>query len=450
MRNFVENASKNSLNNWIKNSVKSQMLKWADQGGGAVYDEELRTDTGKCWLSECFSAKFLQLLRSSPFGFTLVELLVVIAIIGVLIAILLPAVQAAREAARRMSCSNQVKQLGLAVHTFHDTRQGLPPVHIGYGKPSLYVLIYPFMEQPALYEKLGSLSPRSTMDGDLRNWFRDTTKTINGVTRTQADKNGAASISIMTCPTRRSGIAYANSIDAGGGEWKDGSGPQSDYAVVFTARQGDAEIWGYSNGATEATNSNEWTSHRYSVNNVDGPFRIGIITYTDSYITASGTAGNKYSKDSGAEIASWQSRDEMAWWSDGSTNQIIFGEKHIPQEILGVCTAEAGTDLRHRATDCTYTYLRGHNPGIGTWLKGVIRNRNADLTNGNPLATGPNDLSYSGTDRNPNDMPFGSYHPGICQFVLGDGSVRGVSVTTLPKILTRLSCVNDGNTDSLY
>ncbi|MDR3196709.1 MAG: DUF1559 domain-containing protein [Planctomycetaceae bacterium] len=400
----------------------------------------------------CAGGDFRSKVRRTGYrtGFTLVELLVVIAIIGVLIAMLLPAVQAAREAARRMQCSNHLKQIGLAVHTFHDTQQGLPPAHLGYGKASLYVLVYPFIEQSALYGKLSSLSPRGTMDGDLRNWFRDTAKTINGVTRTQTDKDGAASISIMICPTRRSGIAYANSIDAVGGEWKDGSGPQSDYAVVYTARQGDAEIWGYSNGATEAANSNEWTNHRYSVNNVDGPFRIGNITYTDSYITVSGTSGNKYSKDYNAEIASWQPRDDMAWWSDGGTNQIIFGEKHIPQEILGFCTAEPGAALRHKATDCTYTYLRGHNPGIGTWLKGVIRNRNADLTNGNPLATGPNDPSYSNTGRIPNDMPFGSYHPGICQFVLGDGSVRSVSVTIPPRILTRLSCVNDGNTDSLY
>jgi len=64
-------------------------------------------------------------------GFTLVEILVVIAIIGILIALLLPAVQAAREAARRMACSNNLKQLGLASHNYHDTNLSFPPGAVG-------------------------------------------------------------------------------------------------------------------------------------------------------------------------------------------------------------------------------------------------------------------------------------------------------------------------------
>src|SRR5438093_12254790 len=81
-------------------------------------------------------------------GFTLVELLVVIAIIGVLVALLLPAVQAAREAARRMSCSNQLKQLGLALQNYHDTYNAFPPArHAGGVNICWLVRILPYIEQ---------------------------------------------------------------------------------------------------------------------------------------------------------------------------------------------------------------------------------------------------------------------------------------------------------------
>ena len=98
-------------------------------------------------------------------GFTLVELLVVIAIIGILIALLLPAVQAAREAARRMSCTNNMKQIGIGLHMYHDSYKRLPPGWMAwdpstqqphwFGEPGWgwAPRILPYMEQTALYEK---------------------------------------------------------------------------------------------------------------------------------------------------------------------------------------------------------------------------------------------------------------------------------------------------------
>ncbi len=106
-------------------------------------------------------------VRNPALGFTLVELLVVIAIIGILVALLLPAIQAAREAARRTRCSNNFKQIGLALHNYHDTHAVFPPgviaerLNLGMPAPRAFPgamswmpLLLPFMEQDSLYEEL--------------------------------------------------------------------------------------------------------------------------------------------------------------------------------------------------------------------------------------------------------------------------------------------------------
>jgi len=135
-----------------------------------------------------------------PNGFTLVELLVVIAIIGILVALLLPAVQAAREAARRTQCVNQLKQIGLACHNFHDTYKTLPSggthpwpiIVMKNGSPAgpkeqqigWPFQILPFLEQGAIYQ-VPQRAPDGMVDHEV------------------ADMVGELAVSIYYCPSRR-------------------------------------------------------------------------------------------------------------------------------------------------------------------------------------------------------------------------------------------------------
>lgn len=151
------------------------------------------------------------------FGFTLIELLVVIAIIGVLIALLLPAIQQAREAGRRAQCQNNLHQLGLALHNYHDVAGRLPPGTVNvnstlYGKPRATYMVYllPYLDKGTEY----SLMDFETLGGAGFCWFGNNSTVTRAV------------VSTLVCPS-----------DGQGGETKDcGLAPHylSNYLGVFS------------------------------------------------------------------------------------------------------------------------------------------------------------------------------------------------------------------------
>jgi prepilin-type N-terminal cleavage/methylation domain-containing protein len=182
--------------------------------------------------------------RTRAHGFTLVELLVVIAIIGILVGLLLPAVQAAREAARRIQCANNIKQLSLAFHNHHDSLGSFPSGGWGYfwtGDPdrgpgrqqpgSWAFSILPYMEQQSVY-MLAS-------DGQVN--------TITPQQMAGAAKMCATPLGMFICPTRRAATLYTRSLVIavpGGHAWNAAPVPltnRTDYA----ANAGDNLVaWG--------------------------------------------------------------------------------------------------------------------------------------------------------------------------------------------------------------
>jgi hypothetical protein len=357
----------------------------------------------------------------------LVELLVVIAIIGVLIALLLPAVQAAREAARRMQCSNHLKQIGIGVHNFHDTNRGLPPIAITAGRMTIFAILYPYIERTSLYDKIQSLNsgdPCTSTD----NFWR---------LMTDDDRKGFGSVPIYVCPSRRS---LGVNITTDGGETRNTEasyGPQGDYAAIYTMTKVPDSTAGM-----QTTDSNLYFNVSYHCNPDDsykanfpnGPFRTCMLF----------TPG---------DAKTWQTRDEMSWWSDGTTNQIIFGEKHLHYDHVGKCfidssVVEPGTSADGTkgiyCGDCSIIQANGSYIG-GAYLRAVAYRYNTDGTpwrNSHLILPRPNEMRANNTLM----RGFSSFHPGIVQFLLGDGSVHSFSITVPLSILAPLADVNDGKT----
>jgi prepilin-type N-terminal cleavage/methylation domain-containing protein len=296
-------------------------------------------------------------------AFTLIELLVVIAIIALLVGLLLPAVQNAREAANRIRCANNLKQIGVAIHNFHDTYEWLPPAGIGAdGEATWAVLILPFLEQGNLYNQWNLNLEYS--------YYRSPSTTVG------------TQVSVYFCPSRRS-PPQLSITGFSRSPWGGAPGALSDYA-------------------TSGGNTTEVLS--------DTRFMLGPLVYSD---TVFDKANNL--------VVSWRSRTSFAGITDGLSNTLLIGEKHVRPTEFG---KETEGDNSIYDDDNTLTLARF----AGRQTAGPIDR---------PLASSLRD-NYRPEER------FGSYHSGLCQFLLSDGSVRPIRVGIDLGTLTRLAVRNDG------
>jgi prepilin-type N-terminal cleavage/methylation domain-containing protein len=209
------------------------------------------------------------------FAFTLVELLVVIAIIGILVALLLPAVQAAREAARRSQCANNLKQIGLAVHHFEDSHKTLPSSRLGPQHASWFVQILPFMEQGNLFSQ----------------W--DVSKTYY----LQTPGARTTQVAEFYCPSRRAPMLSTQFEISSTGlpDTQPYPGALGDYA---------------GNGG------------QFAGSIVDDPLCRGAFCQANSQI-------------SNGQIVTSESRTRLRDIKDGTSHTFLAGEKHVPRDKFG-------------------------------------------------------------------------------------------------------------------
>jgi prepilin-type N-terminal cleavage/methylation domain-containing protein len=309
------------------------------------------------------------------FAFTLIELLVVIAIIGVLVALLLPAVQKVRESALRTACGNNLKQIGIAIHNYHDIYAAIPPSRLDKnGGVAWTVLILPYIEQENFYRQW-----------DITHWYYD-----QGATEAEGDQIRKTQVPLYYCPSRRQPGMVSLSGDKPDSPW---GGSRQHYPGAlgdYAACEGD-DIW---NGEEIGLGG-------------DGAMVMAV--------------NQKYSRLIPPKIfESWASKTRFQTITDGLANTIFVGEKHVQ---LGHFGMNHGAD--QLPTDGDSSIYNGDDP----WV---------------PMrAAGPNNLlAQSITD--PFNFQFGSYHPGICQFLMGDSSVRGIAVTISGNTLRLLALRADG------
>ncbi|GHT31956.1 prepilin-type N-terminal cleavage/methylation domain-containing protein [Planctomycetales bacterium] len=346
-------------------------------------------------------------------AFTLVELLVVIAIIGVLIALLLPAVQAAREAARRMQCSNNFKQIGIAVHNYHDTnlsfpmegtvtQPAAPPNPYGGYQIGLTVRWLPFLEQAPLYERF-SMNYLSTKQG----------LTISSTDSTLV--TDAWGLSRNTEP-----VFYLC--------------PSLSRKKARMSTGGDA-------GTPRTEGTAALTTFYYGIAGSVGAKPDGSGNYTPLYANSPNTdslvAKNGYFYPGSANT--------FGSITDGTSNTLCYGEI-------------AWEDCGHYRSWYRGSFSRSIDSGVMRYSMmsaksiSVFGPKNASpwLTtdplkiNGGPRLASATAALYNQYKSYSNLGVWGSNHTGGSTFLLGDGSVRFVSETIADNVLLSCGSANEG------
>jgi prepilin-type N-terminal cleavage/methylation domain-containing protein/prepilin-type processing-associated H-X9-DG protein len=355
-------------------------------------------------------------------AFTLVELLVVIAIIGILVALLLPAIQAAREAARRMQCKNNLKNIGLSVHNLVDTYKYFPTSGTEPGA-TLSDYLRDSATQPNKFKRVGP--PNGPLEQGL-GWMYQ----ILGYLEEGAIKNSVIDTSdlktkvipLYSCPSRRGptfvdGLMMTDYAGAVGGPSRSEIGDTNFNKYLadttyFHQTQDDI-FWGCPGGCgPESVRALKDLDQKDTGGKV--PLIRGVIQRCD-WVVASGARVPQYSH------GGWMPKMTFAKITDGTSKTILAGDKfvHVSQYAGG----ETAADNYGWADAWDFDQLRS-----------TLISPRAD-SDGAPTPTGNQDPSL---------YQFGSAHPGGFNVLFADGSVSGLNYDIDLETFNRLGNRADG------
>jgi prepilin-type N-terminal cleavage/methylation domain-containing protein/prepilin-type processing-associated H-X9-DG protein len=378
-------------------------------------------------------------------GFTLVELLVVIAVIGILVALLLPAVQAAREASRRSDCSNNLRQIGLGVHNFESTYKILP--HSGqcdstgsstttYMIHSTATLILPYIEQQQVFEmfdhKTNALAAYGATQSAGGVWTTPSGAQLHRNSTGRAYNDPLHPAGQVAAKTRiRTFLCPSTAIGPEARDPVQGYGPWDYMFIALTDVDAGAGSATYRQRTTP-TGSPAWVSQVVAgMLNCDGGTFSNVIDGTSNTFLC--IEDGSRSHPSVGKFGAYSSRVSPV----SSPADPIQG-----QSGGGALFSNGRRVFAWADADAVANGFSG--PSNAT----PAGNRTAVINNHKIPIGGPGGCPWVTNNCGPNDEPF-SFHPGGVNVVMGDGSVRFVAETTDTLVLKWLCGANDGQTSQL-